>query len=78
MNSKPKLKVTHKVKDLICFIEKNDIENAIKIIDSSREILSKKQMDDKEAIYYSIKYKCEEIFNYIIENSDEVKYDVFL
>jgi hypothetical protein len=77
MNSKPKLKVKHKVQDLICFIEKNDLENAKKIIDSSRQVLTKKQMDDKEPIYYAIKYKCDEIFIYILENSEEAKYDVF-
>lgn len=76
MNCKPKLKVKHRLKDLIHFIELNDIENAKKIIDSSKEIIYKKQ-DEKDAIYYAVKYKTNEIFNYIISQfTNDCKLDV--
>lgn len=76
MNDKPKLKVKHKVEEIIRFIELNNLENVKKIVDSSRKILKKKTMDDNEPIYYSIKYKCYKIFKYILENSEDINYDV--
>ena len=36
------------------------------------------KMDENESIYYAIKYKCNKIFSFILENSDEIKYDVLL
>jgi hypothetical protein len=76
MNDKPKLKVKHKVEDIIRFIELNDLEKVTKIVECSRKILKKKNMDDNEPIYYSIKYKCNKIFKHILDNSEDVPYDV--
>ncbi len=76
MNKKPKLKVKHKVEDLISFIEQNNLENVKKIIESDRKIVKKTRMDENEAIYYAIKFKCNKIFSYILDNSDNAKYDV--
>ncbi len=33
-------------------------------------------MDDNEPIFYAIKYKCNKIFKFILENSEDVNYDV--
>ena len=76
MNKKPKLKVKHKIEELISFIEKNELENVKKIVESDKSILRKLKMHDDEPIYYAIKYKMNKIFAFIIENSDEIKYNV--
>jgi len=78
MNKKPKLKIKHRIEDLISFIENNDYENVIKIIESDKKILKKVKMDDSQPIFYAIKYKCNKIFSFILENSEEIKYDVSL
>jgi hypothetical protein len=76
MNIKPTLKVQHKLEDLITYIEKNDLESLKKIVASNPCILKKTRMDDKEPIFYAIKYKCNKIFNFILENSSDIKYNV--
>ena len=76
MNTKPILKVKHKVERLISFIEKNEIENVKKIIDCEKNVLKKREMDENEPIYYAVKYKCNKIFDYILKHSDDVKYNV--
>jgi hypothetical protein len=76
MNDKPKLKVKHKVEEMIRFIELNDLEKVKRIFESSKKILKKKTLDDYEPIYYAIKYKCNKIFYFLLENSDEVQYEV--
>ena len=54
MNDKPKLKVKHKVQEVIRFIELNDLEKVKRIFESCKKILKKKSMDELEPIYYSI------------------------
>jgi hypothetical protein len=76
MNDKPKLKVKHKVEEVIRFIELNDLEKVKRIFESCKKILKKKNMDELEPIYYSIIYKCNKIFRFILENSDDIQYDV--
>jgi hypothetical protein len=76
MNDKPKLIVKYKVEEIINFIEKNNLENVKKIIESSRKILKKKNMDENEPIYYAIKYKRNKIFKILLENSQDLNYDV--
>ena len=76
MNNETKLKVKHKVEDLIAFIERNEYTNAKKIIECKKRLLKHKKMDDFEPIYYAIKYKCNKIFRLILDNSNDISYDV--
>ena len=76
MNTKPNLRVKHKVEELICLIEKNDLSNFKKMVECDSKILKKTKMDEMEPIYYAIKYKCNKIFNFILQNSKEIQYDV--
>lgn len=76
MNLKPLLKVKHQVEDLISFIEQNDLENVKKIVLSNKSILKKKENEELEPIFYSVKYKCNKIFEFIMENSQDIKYNV--
>jgi mevalonate pyrophosphate decarboxylase len=78
MNYKSNLKVKHQVGDLINFIERNDIEGFIKIIQDDGKLLHKTRMDDNEPIYYAIKLKSNKIFKHILEASQDqdLSYDV--
>jgi mevalonate pyrophosphate decarboxylase len=76
MNTKPKLKVKHKIEELISFIENNNLEDVKKMIESNTKLLKDTKMDDNQAIYYAIKYKCNKIFKFILDHSNEIKYDV--
>jgi hypothetical protein len=76
MNLKPLLKVKHQVEDLISYIEKNELENVKKIISSNKSILKKKENEELEPIFYSVKYKCNKIFEFILQNSQDIKYNV--
>ena len=76
MNNKPQLKVKHHVEELISFIETNNLENFKKMIECNKSLLKRTKMDDNEPIYYAIIYKNNKIFKYILENSNEIYYDV--
>jgi hypothetical protein len=76
MNNKPKLKVKHKVEDLISFIEKNNLEGVKKIVESDRKIVTKQKMDERPPIYYAVRYKNNKIFKFLLENTGETKIDV--
>jgi mevalonate pyrophosphate decarboxylase len=76
MNTKPNLKVKYKIEELICFIENNDFNNFKKLVEWDRKILKKTKMDEMEPIFYAIKYKNRKIFDFILQNSKEVQYDV--
>lgn len=76
--NKPKIQVKHKIEDLICFIEQNDIEKLKKIIEAEPRIVREKKMDDNEPIFYSIRYKNNKAFKIILENSENANYDVYI
>jgi arabinogalactan endo-1,4-beta-galactosidase len=78
MNYKSNLKVKHETGELIIFIECNDYEGFVKIIQDDFKLLRKKKMDDNEPIFHSIKFKNNKIFKFILEKSmlEDIKYDV--
>jgi arabinogalactan endo-1,4-beta-galactosidase len=78
MNYKSNLKVKHETGELINFIECNDYEGFVKIIQDDFKLLRKKKMDDNEPIFHSIKFKNNKIFKFILEKSmlEDIKYDV--
>jgi hypothetical protein len=69
MNYKSNLKVKHHIGDLINFIEQNDLQGFIKILQEEPKLIKRRGMDDNEPIFYAIKLRSNKIFKYIVETS---------
>jgi len=76
MNAKPALSVNKKLEELINFIENNDLEKVKQIVTLLPSILKQKRYDDKRPIFYAIKYKCNKILEFILQNSRNINYNV--
>lgn len=76
--AKMKLKGSNHLDDLICCMELNEYKNIEILIRLYPEVIKQKCLDNNEPIYFAIRLKASKIFNLLLNNSENITYDVSL